>query len=143
VDFFDICEALGVGLAAGVIAGAFFGDRGTPRAVNLSGVLAGAAVGLILAAAGGDSVVLGVIAGGLAGLAGAAVVASVVAGAARRTQQGAGGLVFLVALAALVAAALSILLPPIALVALVGVLALGFSRRRRADRKYEGLRILK
>jgi hypothetical protein len=143
MDFYDICEALGVGLAAGTIAGAFFGDRGNPRAINLSGVLAGAAVGLILAAAGGDSIVAGVIAGGLAGLAGSAVVAGIVAGAARRGAGGVGGLVFIVALAALVLAAVSILLPPVALVAFVAVLALGFSRRRRAERKYEGLRILK
>jgi hypothetical protein len=143
MHFFNICEALGVGLAAGVIAGAMFGDRGTPRAINLGGVLSGAAVGLIWAAAAGKSIVAGVLLGGLAGLLGAAVIGGVVAGAARRAADGAGGLVFLVALAAIVLAALSILLPPIALVALVALLWLGVSRRRRAQRKYEGLRILR
>ena len=141
MDFFDVCEALGLGLAAGAVAGAVSG-RGSARAINLTGVLAGAAAGLIWAIAAGESTVAGVLLGGLAGLAGAVVIAGLVAGAARRTES-AGGLVFLIAVAALVVAGLSILLPPLALVAILGLIVLGVSRRRRARRKYEGLRILK
>ena len=48
-----------------------------------------------------------------------------------------------IALAALALAGLSLLCGPLALVALVGIVYLGFARRSRAERKYEGLRTLR
>jgi hypothetical protein len=49
----------------------------------------------------------------------------------------------IVAVIALIVAALSVLLEPFGLVALAALLWLASARRRRAQRKYEGLRILR
>jgi hypothetical protein len=49
----------------------------------------------------------------------------------------------MVAVAAAALAGLSILLPPVSLAVLAALVWLGLSRRRRAQRKYEGLRILR
>ena len=49
----------------------------------------------------------------------------------------------IVALGALVLAALSLFVEPVGLVALVAIVWLGSARRRRAQRKYEGLRVLR
>ena len=141
--FSAICQALGIGIAAGALAGAA-GFEGSNRG-NMTMLLA--AVGLVLggvsASADDESVVLGA----LAGLAGAAlacaVVSDVVAGARRRGADGVRALGFLVGVAALVVAGLSILFPPFALLPLVGLVWLAMARRRRAQRKYEGLRVLR
>jgi hypothetical protein len=49
----------------------------------------------------------------------------------------------IVVVAALVEAVLSMVLPPVSLVALAGLAWLGISRRQRAQRKHEGLRVLR
>jgi hypothetical protein len=46
-------------------------------------------------------------------------------------------------LAAVVVAGISLILAPFSLVVLAGLLALSISRRRRAARKHEGLRVLR
>ena len=65
-----------------------------------------------------------------------------VAGALAR-HEGAASIGLIVALGALVLAGLALLWGPLALVALLGVIWLGSARRRRAQRKYEGLRVLR
>ena len=89
----------------------------------------------------------GLIAGALAALLAARLAAEVLAGAAHRAgEEGtvdADGLVLLAAGAGMVLAVLSLLVPPVSLLALAALLALGASRRRRADRKHEGLRVLR
>jgi len=66
----------------------------------------------------------------------------VVAGAQAR-HDGASSIGIIVALGALVLAALSLFVEPVALVALLAIVWLGSARRRRAQRKYEGLRVLR
>jgi hypothetical protein len=87
------------------------------------------------------------VAGALFGLIGAAVacivISDVVHGAGRREGGGAGALGFIISLAALVVVGISILLPFISLVVLAGLVWLAVSRRRRAQRKHAGLRVLK
>ena len=70
------------------------------------------------------------------------IVNGVVAGALAR-HEGASSIGLIVALGALVLAGLSLLWGPIALVALLAIVWLGSARRRRAQRKYEGLRVLR
>jgi hypothetical protein len=140
--FLATCQGIGLALAAGTFGGAS-GRRGV--------------VGFLLAAA-------AAIGGGLlfgASLAtadhpawpgwpvGAAIavitfgiVNGVVAGAQAR-HEGASSIGIIVALGALVLAGLSLLIQPVALVALLAVVWLGSARRRRARRKYEGLRVLR
>ena len=151
--FLTICQALGVGLAVGVLVGAFgpMGQRAT--LIALVAAAFGAALGALtmseLAGADllnhddGESIVGGIVVGAVAGWLAATVVAAVVAGALRRNEAAAAGLSSLVVLAAVALAGLAILLPLISLLALAGLGWLGASRRRRADRKYEGLRILR
>jgi hypothetical protein len=138
---FAACQALGIGIAAGALAAAA-GLDGRARATGTFFAAAlGLGLGALSASADDESVVLGALAGCLgAGLAGI-VIAGVVAGARSR---GAGGSVGpIVALAALVVAGLSILLPPLALAAALGLLWLALARRRRSQRKFEGLRVLR
>jgi hypothetical protein len=70
------------------------------------------------------------------------VVNGVVAGAQAR-HEGASSIGVIVALGALVLAGLSLFVEPVALVALLAIVWLGWARRRRAQRKYEGLRVLR
>jgi hypothetical protein len=62
---------------------------------------------------------------------------------ARAREGGGGATEGLIALGALVLAALSILLPPVSLLALAALAWLAAGRRRRASSKYEGLRTLR
>ncbi len=70
------------------------------------------------------------------------VVSAVVAGAQARAG-GATSIGLIVAAVALVLAALSVFVEPVGLVALLALLWLASARRRRAQRKYEGLRVLR
>ena len=70
------------------------------------------------------------------------IVNGVVAGAQAR-HEGASSIGLIVALGALVLAAVSLFLEPVALLALLAIIWLGSARRRRAQRKYEGLRVLR
>ena len=151
MDFLALCQGLGLALAAGLLVGAAL-----PPVMPGWGVIAGAAplavIGAGLALNGEGEAVwpalpIGVLAGGLA----AVVSRDVAAGAARRASQGTEvvaqsappGVVALVALAAVVLALLSLLVPPVALVALVALLWLWLNRRRAAEQKHEGLRVLR
>lgn len=150
MDFMAICQGLGLALAAGLIVGVVL-----PPVMPGWGVVAAAAplavIACGLALSGEDeplwpALPIGVIAGGLA----AVVARDVAAGATRRAagqgqagSQPAAGVTAIVVLAAIVLAVLSLFVPPAALVALVAIIWLQVNRRRRAERKHEGLRVLR
>ncbi len=142
-SIFGICQALGIGIAIGAVCGAP-GLGGTARSMLIAtAFVLGVVAGGISASSDDVSPAGGAVAGAVGALLACVVVADVVAGAGRRGGGGAGGIGLLVVLAAIVVAGLSILLGPLALIALAGLLWLAVSRRRRSERKYEGLRILR
>jgi hypothetical protein len=147
-----ICQGLGLAIAVGLVIGVVI-----PSIMPAWGVVAGAApLGVLAAGAalnGADEAVwpalpVGVIGAGLAAI----VARDVAAGAARRQQGGlpadpraqpASGVTAIVVLAAVVVAGVSLVLEPFSLIALVALLWLWVSRRRQAERKHEGLRVLR
>lgn len=107
--------------------------------VALGALLAGGAM-----ASEGESAALGVALGAPAALGALLVIRSVLAGAQRRAgPEGSGALTLFADGAALAVTGLTVLFPPLALVAALGLLALARSRGRRSARKHEGLRILR
>jgi hypothetical protein len=142
-SFSGICLELGLGLAIGMLAGTT-GTHGSARGrmTILAGVIA-LVVGALLA----GSADVNTAAGAFFCLVGAVfacvVVSDVVNSAGRREGSGGGALGFLVSLAALVVVAIAILVSPAILLIVVALGALGISRRRRAQRKHAGLRVLR
>lgn len=142
------CQGIGLALAAGGIAGAIAGAIGVQRALALMLIAIGALAGAFLL---GEFLTHedhpawpGWPLGALIALLGSYVAREIVAGAAARPQGGSAVTVALyVALAAVIVAALSLVLPPVGLLALLGVAWLAIARRRRAARKHEGLRVLR
>jgi hypothetical protein len=141
--FLAICQALGIGIAVGSLAGAGGLDGGARGGMTLLAAAVGLAAGALSASADDQSLVAGALPGLLGAAVACAVISGVVAGAARRGGGGSGALGFMVSIAALLVAGLSILLPPLALPLFLGLLWLAAARRRRAQRKYEGLRVLR
>jgi hypothetical protein len=86
---------------------------------------------------------LGAILGLLGAGSACVVISDLVSGASRREGSRGGALGFLVALAALVVVAISILLPVLVLLVVLGLAWLGISRHRRSKRKHAGLRVLR
>jgi hypothetical protein len=147
-----ICQGLGLAIAVGLIIGVV-----VPPIMPAWGAVAGAApLGVLAAGAalnGADEALwpalpVGVIGAGLAAI----VTRDVVSGAARRQQgglavqpqtQAPGGVTAIVVLAAAVVAGVSLVLKPFSLVVLVALVWLWFARRRQAERKHEGLRVLR
>jgi hypothetical protein len=70
------------------------------------------------------------------------VVRSFAEGAQARAKEG-GYAGAMIAFVALVLAGISLLLPPVSMLAFAALLWLYFARRQQADRKYEGLRTLR
>jgi hypothetical protein len=149
--FLAICQGLGLAIAAGLILGVVF-----PPIMPTWGAIVGAApLGVLAAGAAlngaGDAlwpaVPVGVIGAGLA----AVVTRDVAAGATRRQRdqttgaqvQAPSGVTVIVVLAAVVVAGVSLVLEPFSLVVLVALVLLWMSRRRQAERKHEGLRVLR
>ena len=136
------CQGLGLALAAGAFAGAS-GRRAAIGALLLAAAAIGGAVLFGASLTTEDHPAwpgwpLGALAAWLA----FAIVRGVAEGAASRAEGGTTtGL--MIAAAALALAGLSLLIPPISLVALAGLAWLAAARRARADRKYEGLRTLR
>jgi hypothetical protein len=133
---------LGIGIAIGMLAGAA-GTRGSARGrMTLLAAVIGLAVGILLAGTADLSPLLG----GLFCLVGAVlaclVISDVVHGASRR-EGGGGALGFLVSLAAVIVAVAAVLLPVLTLIAVIALVWLGVMRRRRAQRKHAGLRVLR
>ena len=158
MDFMAVCQGLGLALAAGLVIGVVL-----PPIMPAWGVVAGAAplgvlaCGAALSGADEDlwpALPIGVIAAGLAAL----VARDVAAGATRREgaaepesarsfetqlEQPSGSITAIVVLAAAAIALLSLVLPPLSLIALGALIYLAVSRRRRESRKHEGLRVLR
>jgi hypothetical protein len=145
-----ICQGLGLAIAAGLVIGVVL-----PPIMPSWGAFAGAApLGILACAAaltGADEPLWPAIPVGLlgAGLA-ASVSRDVAAGAARREQgsveigaQTPVAVTAWVVLAAVVIAVVSIFAPPASLAAAAALAWLALSRRRREERKHEGLRVLR
>ncbi|HSJ17587.1 MAG TPA: hypothetical protein VK920_05805 [Solirubrobacterales bacterium] len=155
MDFFlAACQGFGLALAAGTVTGAVAGavaarDGAGPPASLLAAL---AAVGLVVGAilfgmslsAEDHPAWPGWLVGALTALLAFSVISGVVRGAATRIQGAspAAQVVYL-AVAAAILAGLSVLLPPIGLIALAAVGWLAVARRQRATRKHEGLRVLR
>jgi phosphatidylserine synthase len=142
-SFSGICLELGIGIAIGMLAGTT-GTHGSARGrmTILAGVIA-LVIGFLLS----GSADVNSLAGALVCLIGAVVacliVSDVVSGAGRREGSGGGALGFLVSLAALIVVAIAILFSPATLLVVAALAWLGISRRRRAQRKHAGLRVLR
>ena len=136
------CQGAGLALAAGAFAGAA-GRRGTLGAVLLvASVIGGAALfGISLAAEDHPAWPGWPVGAALAAF--AYVVVRGLAEAAAARAEGGGFVSALIALAALALAALSVILPPISIVAFLALVWLALGRRRRSAQKYEGLRTLR
>lgn len=134
---------LGIGIAIGMLAG----TTGTHGAARGRMTILAAAIGLLLGALLAGTADVELIAGAVFAAIGAVfacvVVSDVVGGAGRREGSGSGALAFLVSLVALVVVAISILIAPAVLLVAAALLWLALSRRRRAQRKHAGLRILR
>lgn len=147
--FLDGCQGLGLALATGMAAGAIsgaFGHEGLHRHVLGVAAIAAAAVLFGASLASGDHPAWpGWIAGALAGLGAFGVTEDIVSSAGQRVEGGSAplALVGMVLAASLVLAGLSLVVSPISLVALAALLWLAFGRRRRSQRKHEGLRVLR
>jgi uncharacterized membrane protein YeaQ/YmgE (transglycosylase-associated protein family) len=143
MDFNATCQALGIGIGIGIIAGAT-GLEGSARGgMTLLAAIIGLVAGIITASAGDAGVLTDAIAGLIGAAVGCIVLSDVVAGARRRRGSGVGALGFIVTLAGIVVAAVSIAIPALALVSFLALIWIGIARRRRAQRKYEGLRVLR
>ncbi|HEU4736852.1 MAG TPA: hypothetical protein VFS48_07510 [Solirubrobacterales bacterium] len=142
-SFSGICLELGIGIAIGMLAGTT-GTHGSARGrmTILAGVIA-LVVGFLLA----DMADVGAAAGAFFCLLGAVfaclIVSDVISSAGRREGSGAGALAFLVSLVTLVVVAIAILISPATLLVVAALAWLGVSRRRRAQRKHAGLRVLR
>ncbi|HET9119557.1 MAG TPA: hypothetical protein VFN72_03405 [Solirubrobacterales bacterium] len=149
--FLAICQGLGLAIAAGLILGVVF-----PPIMPTWGVIVGASpIGVLAAGAalnGADEAVWPALPVGILGAGLAAIVSrDVAAGAIRRQRdqvtgaevQAPSGVTVIVVLAAVVIAGVSLVLEPFSLVALVALILLLISRRRQAERKHEGLRVLR
>ena len=142
-SFAGICLELGIGIAIGMLAGTT-GTHGSARGrmTLLAGII-GLAVGALLAGPADVSTVAGAIAALLGAVFACLLVSDVVSSAGRREGSGSGALAFLVSLAALLVVAIAILISPATLLVAAALAWLGVSRRRRAQRKHAGLRVLR
>jgi hypothetical protein len=141
--FMAACEGGGLALAAGILAGAPGRGGSSGAVLELIGAVVGGILFGIALDSGGHEQWPGYFAGAAVALVACTIARQVVAGASAREGAGAGAIAIIVALFALAVAGLSLVIPPISIVALAALLALWVSRRRRAGRKYEGLRVLR
>jgi hypothetical protein len=148
--FVEGCQGMGLALAVGSIGGTLVGARPsegplTP-AVAFAVAVAGAALfGWSLTQA-DHPAWPGWPVGAAFALFAFFVVAGFVAGARTRSSDDSATAIALalpVLLAGIVLAGLSLALGPVALFALLALVYLAIARRRRAGRKYEGLRVLR
>ncbi|MBK5232164.1 MAG: hypothetical protein JJE13_04180 [Thermoleophilia bacterium] len=139
--FATICQAAGIGIAIGMMTGTT-GLEGSARGrMTVLAAVIGLLFGyLITSATGGTDVLGAIVTAFFAGFA-CAVVSGVVGGATRRG--GTAALAFLTVFGAVVIAAISVLFPPFAILPAAGLVWLAIGRRRRADRKHAGLRVLR
>jgi hypothetical protein len=134
---------LGIGIAIGMLAGTT-GTHGSARGrMTLLAAVIGLVIGVLLAGSANLATPLGAIVCLLGASFACVVVSDVVSGAGRREGSASGPLGFMVSLVALVVVAIAIAIPVGALVVLAALAWLAVSRRRRAQRKHAGLRVLK
>ncbi len=143
MDFFlAACQGAGLALAAGALGGAP-GRRERIGAVLLViAIVVGAIMFGVSLEEEGHAAWPGWPVGAALAAFSFVVIRDLAEGAARRAEGG-GFISALIVFAALAVAALSVLLKPLGLVALAGVIWLYAGQRRRAARKYEGLRTLR
>lgn len=140
--FLATCQGIGLAVATGTFGGA--SGRRDVIGVLLA-VLAAIGGGVLFAISlsnRGHPAWPGVPLGIVIALFAFGVVSAVVAGAQARAK-GASSIGLIVAVIALVVAALSAFVEPFGLVAFGALLWLASARRRRAQRKHEGLRVLR
>jgi O-antigen/teichoic acid export membrane protein len=135
---------LGIGIAIGMLAGTT-GTRGSARGrMTLLAAAIGLVIGFLLAGAADVDNLLAALICALGAVVACLVISDVVSGAGRRQGGGgSGALGFIVSLAALVVVAAALLLPVLTLLVVLVLAWLGFARHRRAQRKHEGLRVLR
>jgi hypothetical protein len=147
--FLEGCQGLGLALAMGAIGGTLAGASAADRPLNIAISTGAAAGGALLF---GWSLTQadhpawpGWPVGALLALFALATITGVVAGARERAGEegSASALAAPILLAALALAGLSLVFGPVALVALAALVYLAVARRRRDQRKYEGLRVLR
>jgi chromate transport protein ChrA len=140
--FLATCQGIGLAVAAGTFAGAS-GRRGVIGFLLAVPAAIGGAILFAVSLSNRDHPAWpGVLLGLVIAILAYGVVSAVVAGAQSRTR-GASSIGLIVAGVALVVAVLSIFVEPFGLLALLALLWLASARRRRAQRKYEGLRVLR
>jgi hypothetical protein len=142
-SFSGICLELGIGIAIGMLAGTT-GTHGSARGrmTILAGVIA-LVLGFLLAGSAGVSSLAGAFFCLVGAVFACLVVSDVVSGAGRRASSGSGAGGVRVSVAALIVVAIALLLKPAVLLVLAALIWLGISRRRRAQRKHAGLRVLR
>jgi hypothetical protein len=142
-SFSGICLELGIGIAIGMLAGTT-GTHGSARGrmTILAGVIA-LVIGFLLAGSADVSAAAGALICLVGAVLACLVVSDVVSGAGRREGSGSGALGFLVSLAALIVVAIAILISPATLLVVAALAWLAISRRKRAQRKHAGLRVLR
>jgi hypothetical protein len=128
---------LGIGFAIGMLAGTTGTSGGARGRKVLLAAIVGLVVGFLIDGA------LGAIVAAVGGAIACLVISDLVFGASRREGSGAGALGFIVALAALVVLAVALLFSWLVILVAIALVWLGVSRRRRAQRKHAGLRVLR
>jgi cellobiose-specific phosphotransferase system component IIC len=142
-SFSGICLELGLGIAIGMLAGTT-GTHGSARGrMTILAAVIALAVGALLAGSADVDTLPGAIVAMLGAVFACLVVSDVVSAAGRREGSGSGALAFLVSLAALLVVAIAILISPATLLIVAALAWLAVSRRRRAQRKHAGLRVLR
>jgi len=138
-----ICLVLGIGLAIGMLTGST-GLQGSARGrMTLLAAAIGLLVGILVSGLADVSALGGALFGLLGATVACVVVSDVVHGAGRREGGGGGALGFMVSLAALVVVGLTVVFHYLSLLVLAALVWLAVSRRRRAQRKHAGLRVLR
>ena len=141
--FYATCQGIGLAVAAGTFAGAS-GRRGSIGALVAIPAAIGGGILFAVSLSNRDHPAWpGVPLGILIALLAFGVVSAVVAGAQTRARGGASSIGLIVAGAAIVIAVLSVFLEPFGLVAFAALVWLASARHRRAQRKHEGLRVLR
>ena len=128
---------LGIGFAIGMLAGTTGTTGGARGRMVLLSAIVGLVAGFLI-----DGV-LGAVVAALGGAVACLVISDLVFGASRREGSGGGALGFIVALAALVVLAMALLFSWLIILVAIALAWLGLSRRRRAQRKHAGLRVLR
>ena len=139
--FSTICLGLGIGIATGMIAGTTALEGSARGRMVVLAAIIGAVLGYLGTSVKDGSVIIGVLIGALAAGFACAVVSDVIAGAQRRG--GTAALAAIAVFAALVIAVICVIVPVFAIIPAAFIVFLAWRRRRQADRKHAGLRVLR